>query len=445
MREALRSLMTEGLESISRSSFGMERFQGAIAYYDSRKDKLLTDLPAFANAVRALKASPEVQKLFGANEAGRIALQFVFNAYPLVRAGASAKAAFDVVWEGFSRELGTPTWTFAAVANLQNFEFAEHAIGFADGISIRSRSFSELEELLGWTQGHAERLAQDWSEGFAASSFVLVHQRQIPKSPENFLLTSDGSAYVQVARALLALRLVAPGDIRVGRLFVSRPMRFNVGIGGIQSSGASINGPGRHYVLTEEIVTIARKWYKEIEVLDQKIDKPLRNLALAFRSFSSMYERHFHQAEDRIIDAITALEALWKLDAELAFRLSYRTASLLGATDDERVEIYETVSQYYKVRSKIIHGSPLSESQSRLVQDNEALRDIVRRTLRGFLHLANHPGHWTLERLYEDADVALLHDASRKALRSAMALPIEPMPKIADVTQGSVAALAPRP
>ena len=214
----------------------------------------------------------------------------------------------------------------------------------------------------------------------------------------------------------------------------------------MQSQGASIWDSGRQYNLTSNLIPSVKHWYSEISMLEEKREKPIRNLALAFRSFSSMYDRHFHQADDRILDAITALEALWKLDAELAFRLSFRTGALLGATDDECVAVYETVAQYYKIRSRIVHGSLLNDIQSRLVFENEPIRDVVRRTLRAFLHLANHPGEWTLSRLDDEADVALLHVGRRIALRALMGLPAEPSPNLAlQGTQASVAALAPRP
>lgn len=422
---------------------GIGGFGGAIAYFDSRKDKLVTDGPAYAAAVSALEASPEIRALFGVNEAKRIALQFVFNAYPLVRDGASVDAAFDAVWKAFTRELATPTWTFAAVANLQNIDCSEDPFDIADGISIRGRSFSELEGLLGWSRARLQVLAEDWMIG-AGSSFVLFSEKKVPKTPDNFLLQDDGTAYVRVARALLALRLVAPGDVRIGRLFFTRPASFNVGIGGLQSSGISIGGFGRPYSLTPDLIPSIRRWYGEISLLDEKGKVEIRNLALALRSFSSMYDRHFHRADDRVIDAITALEALWKLDAELAFRLSFHTGALLGATDDECVSVYETVAQYYKLRSKIVHGSPLNETQGKLVFENEPLCDVVRRTLRAFVHLANHPGEWTLSRLDDEADVALLHRGRRQALRAAMNLPTEPTPSIPEA-RPSIAALSPRP
>ena len=81
----------------STSSFGMDGFRGGIAHYDSRKDVLITELPSFGPAVEALLKVPAVQALFGANEVGRIALQFVFNSYSHAANKDSAEVAFERV------------------------------------------------------------------------------------------------------------------------------------------------------------------------------------------------------------------------------------------------------------------------------------------------------------------------------------------------------------
>lgn len=272
MRKALHTLTTQGLISIRESSFGWEGFGGATAYYDSCKDKLVTDLLAFSEAVGALEVSREVASLFGVTEAKRIALQFVFNAYPLVCAGSTVDAAFETVWDGFAQELGTPTWTFAAVANLQNIDCSEDPIEIADGISIRGRSFKELETLLQWSQSKLKVLAEDWEIG-GASSFVLFLERKVPKTPNNFMQMDDGTAYLRSAQALMALRLVAPGDVRIGRLFLARPASFNVGIGGMQSQGVSIWNSGRQYNLTSDLILSVKHWYNKISMLEGKREK----------------------------------------------------------------------------------------------------------------------------------------------------------------------------
>ena len=56
------------------------------------------------------------------------------------------------------------------------------------------------------------------------------------------------------------------------------------------------------------------------------------------------------------------------------------------------------------------------------MREDEPLRNIVRRTLRAFLHLAIKPGAWTLHRLYQDVDETLMHATKRAELRSAMGI-----------------------
>jgi hypothetical protein len=333
LKEALRTLTVQGLEAIAASSFGIDGFGGAIAYYDHRKDELVTAVPSFRAAVERLERCQVVSTLLGAEQATRIALQFVFNAYDVVRNGAPPEAAFESVWDGFVRELDTPTWMFAAIANVQNVECPEGPLDLVDGVSVRGRSFRELEQILGWGASELHVLFQDWMAA-SGSSFVLLLEKKVPKTPDNFLMIDDGTAYVRAARALLALRLVGAGDIRIGRLFLARPASFNVGIGGMMSNGFSVWHPGPTYKLTADKIPDVKRWYQEIALLESKNDKQTRSLRLALRSFSSIYDRYLHQTEDRVLDAITALEALWKLDAELAFRLSFRTSALLGNTDN---------------------------------------------------------------------------------------------------------------
>ena len=74
------------------------------------------------------------------------------------------------------------------------------------------------------------------------------------------------------------------------------------------------------------------------------------------------------------------------------------------------------------MRSKIVHGSALSAEESALVQNDEPLRGIVRRTLRAFIHLLADPTEWTVARLASDPDPILLHSQQRMALQNAMAV-----------------------
>ena len=155
--------------------------------------------------------------------------------------------------------------------------------------------------------------------------------------------------------------------------------------------------------------------------VESQLKASARHIGLAIRSFTSIYDRLMHQAEDCVIDSITALEALWQLDMELSFKLAFRTSSLLGETDDHREQVFETIREYYKIRSKIVHGSTLSAERLAQVQNDEPLREILRRTLRAFIHLlANPSDEWTVQQLSKDPDPVLLHSGRRSVLQGAM-------------------------
>jgi hypothetical protein len=421
-RAALETLTRHALAAITESPFGVNGCRNSIAYHDERKDALFTGHPSFQGAVDALANIAAVQTHFGAAEARRLAIQFVYNVCKHVANGLTTEEAFGRTWEAFAQEVSTPTWTFSAVANIQNLECPVYPLDLGDGVSIRGRSFAELSAILHWTEIELEFLSKDWSEA-GMSSFVMLVQKQVPKTPQNFLWTDDGTAYTRAARALLAMRLTAPGDIRIGRLFYEKPAAFNVGIGGIHMSGFSVWNPGPNYHLVPEQVPDIRRLYAQLTEFDRHGNE--RNLVLALRSFSSIYDRTYHQAEDRVLDAVTALEAVWKLDSELSFKLAFRTASLLAMSDDERVLIYETLRDYYRMRSKMVHGSALSDREVRRLNEDEPLRNLVRHVLRAFLFLVVNPGEWTLNRrFYKDVDAVLLHTARRKALQAAMGLAV---------------------
>jgi hypothetical protein len=90
-----------------------------------------------------------------------------------------------------------------------------------------------------------------------------------------------------------------------------------------------------------------------------------------------------------VLNGLTALEGvlLSGKDGELSYRLSVRVASLLGNDASDRKQIFKTVKEFYDLRSKIIHGSPLKPKHMSQFENVQSLREIVRRIILSIMAL----------------------------------------------------------
>ena len=91
-------------------------------------------------------------------------------------------------------------------------------------------------------------------------------------------------------------------------------------------------------------------------------------------------------AEDRLIDASVALEAMYgPLDSgDVTRKISQRAAWLLGQSDDERRAISRAMKSFYRTRSKVVHGTVSKDQRKRERELAGALAsgwDFARRSL----------------------------------------------------------------
>lgn len=92
-------------------------------------------------------------------------------------------------------------------------------------------------------------------------------------------------------------------------------------------------------------------------------DSQEQRTRLAINRFGSSYDRE--SPHDKIIDCFIGLEALLiEDDRELGYKLSLRTANLLGLNEDDRQKIFSEIKAGYNLRSKIVHGNDPRESVS---------------------------------------------------------------------------------
>ena len=231
-------LLSAAVEAAARTGRELRQVRG-IALHDSQKDLFITSLEPFATVEAGVRELELVHERYGIDQAHRIALQLVYEYFARATGVLVDSALVDALWADFVAELETPVWLTRCVTNLRHFHCEDLHVELGDGVSIYGRDPSVLARL-GFDDAIWERLAADWS-GFGASSFVIVVETSILKRPDNFIMLDNLGGWLRCARAIGAMRLTASGDVGISAIFVQRVARFNVGIGGINSTGRSVD------------------------------------------------------------------------------------------------------------------------------------------------------------------------------------------------------------
>lgn len=437
LKEALRTLAEQAVQRVVEHDGGLQYFSGATAMQDMRRDQIITELPGFANAHTVLGSSPLVREFYG--DGGppdyehaweRLALLFVYGFLGNLSTPTFDLDVFKATWDAFWKELSSPEWHWIGFAQLANFHSSSDLLDLGEGITIRRIDHQDLISI-GWADGLSARLWQERLQGFVATH-GLVTEHKLPKDPQNFI-GNDIVTYGKATRTLGALRLLKGGDVRMGQMWLRRLDSFPFGLLGDYSTGVPVGFPtvpGSAYTLEEANLPEVRDLYYMLLRYEEKGDKAPVNVNLALRSFSDIYERRDHFRQDTpLVDAITAAEALLGTSDEVTFRLAFRVAAILADDDDARVRIFELMKGYYDTRSRVVHGgSALYNKQGQLkakpqwhLENQQHLRDFVRRLLVGFIRLAVTDGHSFDEKFFQDTlDSVLLHGIRRSELRAAM-------------------------
>jgi hypothetical protein len=422
-KEALRAAVKGAISRAAQLEKPIEAVRG-IALYDSSKDAIVKAGPPFLAAKEAISALPLVQNRFGAAEAERIVLQFAYGVFDRLSATSFDESLFLKTWDAFVSELDRPEWTYRAVANLRYFQSAEPDIALGDGVRIVGRDFEMLREL-GFSAHVTDAISEDWHES-GASSFVMLVEHTVPKTPKNVVLL-DATMWITAQRAIGALRLLAPGEVSIGKMWIHRHSAFNFGLGGAYSAGGSMSEMGGDFfTFTPPVASAFQDVYEALKRLEQTgYGRSPGNLDLALRSFMGTYDRWPPSPDSRLLDAITALEAILGSGSEISFKLAFRVAALLAADDQKRSELLQAMKGFYDTRSALVHGSGMKEKkhQDRLARIDE-VRDWVRILLRSFVRFAASSAATTFDRTFfkERLDSALVSASEREALRKELGL-----------------------
>jgi hypothetical protein len=137
---------------------------------------------------------------------------------------------------------------------------------------------------------------------------------------------------------------------------------------------------------SKEIFGLRTNEIIQVKVLTEKfssIDFLKRGrLRIAFDRFERSYYEPF--LEDQLIDYMIAFEALFidKKIREQSAVIPIAAAMLLGANEEERQEITETMDQAYNIRNCIVHGSDYEQRLDSNKMNMKKLAEMVENILR---------------------------------------------------------------
>lgn len=138
---------------------------------------------------------------------------------------------------------------------------------------------------------------------------------------------------------------------------------------------------GKVYTLSKSEVYKFKKWWEEFNrLMSLKIKKEIE---IAIRRFNYAYERV--NLEDKLIDYVIAFESLLLTgESEKKFKFAQRGAFLLGKeiNDPKRrynymKEAKEFLSEAYKLRSNIVHGSKGLENKTKINKKEVPMQTFI--------------------------------------------------------------------
>jgi hypothetical protein len=116
-----------------------------------------------------------------------------------------------------------------------------------------------------------------------------------------------------------------------------------------------------HSSLRRPVVNIAPDAVEGIEAWAVKLEQEhVANLHIASKRVVTAVGERFDRA-DALIDAVTVWESLVGTRIETSFRVTAALAKLLEPRPDHRLALKKKLSDIYKIRSRVVHGSEVSQ------------------------------------------------------------------------------------
>ena len=143
--------------------------------------------------------------------------------------------------------------------------------------------------------------------------------------------------------------------------------------------------------LSREIYRLQEQESDEFASFFKAYDLPtISKIKLAIAYFNKSYIEPY-TPRDSFLDIMICLETLFLKDTgqELSYKLSMRMAHLLGENVEKRENIFQIINDAYRRRSKIVHGSEITDlSEEYLFR----VRGLARKSIK---YLVENIGLWS--------------------------------------------------
>jgi hypothetical protein len=375
---------------------------------------------SFKRLVDILAGDNELIKMYGIGEIQFILFRLIdkiieLNTDAELHTLEFNQGYFDKVFSFFIQELYEPEWTNVAICpDVRYFRSDLASIDFGDGVVIAGREDDMIKGFMGWNDKDLKFFYDRLEQGGWTSSFVLMVTEKTKKDPDNIRLANSVTTSKKADNLITCMRLFKRGGVAADVLYHSRPSEL-FKLPGFRITGFVIPGVGSEYVLNSSETEEFKQFRQVVSDFHQNQITTYKHIALALRYFNASFATL--NTDDRVIDCITAFEALFKMRDELAFKLSTRVAYLLGASNAEKVSIYTDMKNFYSLRNDIVHGSELNHKDLESLGKVEDLVDYLRRCLRAFISLGRCEPKILTKEFYDLLDNKLIDDDERKNIQ----------------------------
>lgn len=379
--DLVREVMTKSIEMIGLDVLTTDQKDIDEKLYGSPLIQRILDAEFFNQGAREFYRNSLVKRYLASVKGGekirdKSPLLNVFReVLPRIRRAKSIEGGIRQVFDELVEILKSQRFTMKCFTILQNFKADEDQIVLpGTGLTIKNYTRTQLlflEELI-------ERSTGLWAGYNPSTNFYVAEieynhliEERFPEEPERLFRTLNWG-----------LKLLDPKPVGISSFYY---IPWGYAWHPFYLCHVTRKSDIKNIFYVDNEYFLENSKAKELAELVQQILVDLEQLpGDARKRLEIAFARYIDSdsSDSPILDIVIAFEILLLpgVADELGFRLSQRAALLLGASREERIEVFNNMRRIYSSRSKLVHGEMDKKGQKEMVQLKPIARDYLRRT-----------------------------------------------------------------